>query len=91
MVTPIRILLVDDHTLFRRGLIALLSQDEAQKTTDPLSFDVMAELIKTVPPRPGPRAAAAALTGTHRRALRHWPAQGGRHDNVRPARGGTGA
>ena len=46
--------------------IALLSQDEAQKTTDPLSFDVMAELIKTVPPRqcsaPPPRR-SPALTG----------------------------
>ena len=46
--------------------IALLSQDEAQKTTDPLSFDVMAELIKTVPPRqcsaPLPRR-SPALTG----------------------------
>jgi hypothetical protein len=47
--------------------IALLSQDEAQKTTDPLSFDVMAELIKTVPPRQCSAAAAAALTGAHRR------------------------
>jgi hypothetical protein len=46
----------------RRG-IALLSQDEAQKTTDPLSFDVMAELIKTVPPRQCSAPAAAALTG----------------------------
>lgn len=27
-MTPIRLLVVDDHTLFRRGLIALLSQDE---------------------------------------------------------------
>jgi two-component system nitrate/nitrite response regulator NarL len=27
-VTPIRLLVVDDHTLFRRGLTALLSQDE---------------------------------------------------------------
>jgi two-component system nitrate/nitrite response regulator NarL len=24
---PIRVLVVDDHTLFRRGLIALLGQD----------------------------------------------------------------
>jgi two-component system nitrate/nitrite response regulator NarL len=28
MTAPVRILVVDDHTLFRRGLIALLSQDE---------------------------------------------------------------
>ena len=28
MIDPIRLLLVDDHTLFRRGLKALLSQDE---------------------------------------------------------------
>ncbi len=27
-MTPIRLLVVDDHTLFRRGLVALLSQDE---------------------------------------------------------------
>ena len=27
-MTPIRLLVVDDHSLFRRGLIALLSQDE---------------------------------------------------------------
>jgi two-component system, NarL family, nitrate/nitrite response regulator NarL len=27
-MTPIRLLVVDDHTLFRRGLTALLSQDE---------------------------------------------------------------
>lgn len=27
-MAPIRLLVVDDHTLFRRGLIALLSQDE---------------------------------------------------------------
>ena len=27
-LTPIRLLVVDDHSLFRRGLIALLSQDE---------------------------------------------------------------
>ena len=35
MTSPIRLLLVDDHTLFRRGLKALLSQDER--------FDVTAE------------------------------------------------
>jgi two-component system nitrate/nitrite response regulator NarL len=29
MTTPIRLLVVDDHTLFRRGLIALLSQYES--------------------------------------------------------------
>lgn len=28
MTTPIRLLVVDDHTLFRRGLIALLSQSD---------------------------------------------------------------
>ncbi|MBA4330072.1 MAG: DNA-binding response regulator [Polaromonas sp.] len=28
MTTPIALLVVDDHTLFRRGLVALLSQDE---------------------------------------------------------------
>ena len=28
MTEPIQLLVVDDHTLFRRGLIALLSQDE---------------------------------------------------------------
>src|SRR3990167_3126503 len=28
MMKPIRLLVVDDHALFRRGLIALLSQDE---------------------------------------------------------------
>lgn len=28
MTQPIRLLVVDDHTLFRRGLVALLSQDE---------------------------------------------------------------
>jgi hypothetical protein len=57
----------------QEGRIALLSQDEAQKTTDPLSFDVMAELIKTVPPRqcsaPLPLrspACAAALARTVR-------------------------
>ncbi|SFC20534.1 two component transcriptional regulator, LuxR family [Polaromonas sp. OV174] len=27
-MTPVRLLVVDDHTLFRRGLIALLSQDD---------------------------------------------------------------
>ena len=27
MISPIKLLVVDDHTLFRRGLIALLSQD----------------------------------------------------------------
>ena len=26
-MTPIRLLVVDDHNLFRRGLIALLAQD----------------------------------------------------------------
>ena len=35
-MTPIRLLVVDDHTLFRRGLIALLSQDER--------FDVAARI-----------------------------------------------
>ena len=29
MSTPVRILVVDDHTLFRRGLTALLARDEA--------------------------------------------------------------
>ncbi|MDF1482784.1 response regulator [Extensimonas sp. H3M7-6] len=28
MTQPVRLLVVDDHTLFRRGLVALLSQDE---------------------------------------------------------------
>ncbi|MFM7241715.1 MAG: DNA-binding response regulator, partial [Opitutia bacterium] len=28
MIEPIELLVVDDHTLFRRGLMALLSQDE---------------------------------------------------------------
>lgn len=34
-ILPIRLLVVDDHSLFRRGLIALISQDER--------FDVVAE------------------------------------------------
>lgn len=33
-MTPIRLLVVDDHTLFRRGLIALLSQDERFDVAD---------------------------------------------------------
>jgi two-component system nitrate/nitrite response regulator NarL len=27
-MTPVRLLVVDDHPLFRRGLVALLEQDE---------------------------------------------------------------
>jgi two-component system, NarL family, nitrate/nitrite response regulator NarL len=33
MTSPIRLLLVDDHSLFRRGLKALLAQDERFKVT----------------------------------------------------------
>ncbi|MEO7159488.1 MAG: response regulator [Polaromonas sp.] len=33
-MAPIRLLVVDDHTLFRRGLIALLSQDERFDVAD---------------------------------------------------------
>ena len=27
-MTPVRLMVVDDHTLFRRGLVALLTQDD---------------------------------------------------------------
>ena len=33
-MTPIELLVVDDHTLFRRGLVALLSQDERFNVAD---------------------------------------------------------
>jgi two-component system nitrate/nitrite response regulator NarL len=33
-MTPVRLLVVDDHALFRRGLVALLSQDERFEVSD---------------------------------------------------------
>ena len=45
MTEPIQLVVVDDHTLFRRGLIALLSEDERFQIVGEAEADIERGLL----------------------------------------------